>query len=158
MKPAASHLTRVELLQVPERIERWIRFGRSVQEEMLDRRRRALWFAPGDVFAVVRWAANDFGAAISRIDILIAPAPGEAIVTVPWVDPGGVSLLRVHGWPKVQRVLAAVDQVEALGVDPKDACPDHWRHVHARLAAGDEPRDYTPCRHAAWIGRRVITP
>ena len=41
-------------------------------------------------------------------------------------------------------MLQAIDAVEALGIDPADAAPDHWRHVHNRLAAGHEPRPYTP--------------
>ena len=152
-----SGRTRVELLHLEGRIERWIRFGRPAAEEILDRRRRALWFEPGQVFGFVRWAANDYGTAVSRIDILRACGTGEAITTVPGVTPGGEVLLRLSGWPKVERVLAAIDQVEATGVDPADACPDHWRHVHHRLAAGDAPRPYTPERHRAWALRREIT-
>ena len=42
-----SKRTRVELLHLEGRIERWIRFGRIAEEEILDRRRRALWFEAG---------------------------------------------------------------------------------------------------------------
>lgn len=49
---AADVRTRVELLHLERKIERWIRFGRVAHEEVLDRRRRALWFAVGSVFAV----------------------------------------------------------------------------------------------------------
>jgi hypothetical protein len=48
--------------------------------------------------------------------------------------------------------------VESLGLDPADASPDHWRHVHNRLSASLEPSAYTPERHAAWMGRRRIDP
>lgn len=149
---------RVELLHIEGKIERWIRFGRIAHEEVLDRRRRALWFAPGSVFAFVRWAAGEHGTLVSRIDILRACKAGEAITTTPCVSPGGEVLLRISGWPKVERVLAAIDQVEALGVRAADACPDHWRHVHSRLAAADEPRAYTAERHAAWRLRQRIDP
>ena len=54
------------------------------------------------------------------------------------------------GWPSVQRVLAAIDQVEALGVEAADAAPDHWRQVHNRLSARREPEPYTSLRHRAW--------
>ncbi len=83
---------------------------------------------------------------------------GEPFQTLPFVRPGGDILLRIDGWSKVQRALAAIDAVEALGLDPADASPDHWRHVHNRLSAGLEPSVYTPERHAAWIGRRRIGP
>lgn len=150
--------TRVELLHIEGRIERWIRFGRHAEEEILDRRRRALWFDAGQIFAFVRWAANDYGTAISRIDILRVVDAGEPLTSVPGVTPGGEVLLRLSGWPKVERALHAVDQVEALGIDSADACPDHWRHVHNRLTAGDAPRAYTPERHRAWALRREILP
>lgn len=150
--------TRVDLLHLEGKIERWIRFGRHVDEEILDRRRRALWFAPGQVFAFVRWASNDYGTVVSRIDILRAAKPDEAVTTVPGVTPGGEVLLRISGWPKVERVLQAIDQVEALDVDPADACPDHWRHLHNRIAAGETSRAYALERHRAWLLRRSTNP
>jgi hypothetical protein len=72
------------------------------------------------------------------------------------VWPGGDILLRISGWPNVERVFQAIDAVEQLGVDPADACPDHWRHIHNRLAAGDAPRLYTREQHRAWLLRRRI--
>lgn len=152
-----SGRTRVDLLHLEGRIERWVRFGRVADEEILDRRRRAFWFDAGQVFAFVRWASNDYGTAVSRIDILRACGPGEPVTTVPGVTPGGDVLLRLSGWPKVEAALAAIDQVESLGVDPVDACPDHWRHVHNRLTAGDAARAYAPDRHRAWLLRREMT-
>ena len=70
------------------------------------------------------------------------------------VRPGGESLLRLTGWPKVQQVLRATDAIDALGIDSADVAQDYWRHVHNRIAAGQTPRDYTVARHAAWIKRR----
>ena len=149
-------LTEVELYWLEGRIERWIRFGRDVEERIIDRRRRVLSFAPGTVFAFVRWASNDHGTVVSRIDILHAVERGEACSTIPCVTPGGEVLLRSFGWPKVERVLKAIDAVDALGVDPTDADPNHWRHVHNRLSAGQEPRPYTRERHRAWLMRLRI--
>ena len=153
---APDTLTHVELIWLEKRIEHWIRFGHDVAEQILDRRRRILSFAPNSVFAYVRWAANDYGTVVSRIDILRAVGPGEAFSTVAYVRPGGEILLRLSGWPKVERVLQAVDAVEQLGIDPAHACPDHWRHVQNRLASGDAPRLYTRERHRAWLLRRRI--
>src|SRR3546814_12685595 len=65
-----SDRTRVDLLWIERRIERWIRFGRPVEDQILDRRRRRVAFVPDSVFAYVRWASNDFGTLVSRIDIL----------------------------------------------------------------------------------------
>jgi hypothetical protein len=153
---APDTLTHVELIWLEKRIEHWIRFGHDVAEQILDRRRRILSFAPDSVFAYVRWAANDYGTVVSRIDILRAIGPGEAFSTVAYVRPGGEILLRLSGWPKVERVLQAIDAVEQRGIDPADACPDHWRHVQNRLASGSAPRPYTSERHRAWLLRRRI--
>jgi len=59
--------TRVELVHYEGRVEHWLRFGRHVEEEVLDRRRRVLSFDTDQVFAFVRWASNDYGTAVSRI-------------------------------------------------------------------------------------------
>jgi Protein of unknown function (DUF2840) len=150
----ASNLTHVELTWLEKRIEHWIRFGRIAEERALTRRTRTVSFDPGHVFAFVRWASNDFGTIISRVDVLRAVAPGEPYSTLPFVRPGGEILLRIVGWPSVSRVLHAIDQVEAIGVNPADAAPDHWRHVHNRLVAGEQPRPYTCARHNAWLMRQ----
>jgi hypothetical protein len=151
-------LTHVELTWVEKRIEHWIRFGRRAEVKVLDRRRSIASFAPGCIFAFVRWASNDFGTTISRLDIVRTVTPGGPYQTLPFVRPGGEILLRVDGWPKVERVLQLIDAVEALGIDPADAAPDHWRHIHNRLAAGCAPRAYTRRQHDAWLKRRSVAP
>ena len=152
-----SELTQVELEWVKGRIENWIRFGRTAEQHVLDRQHRVVSFAPDSIFAFIRWASNDYGTILSRIDILRAVAPGELCFTVPHVRPGGDSLLRLFGWAKVEKVLHAIDGIEALGIDPADAAPDHWRHIHNRLSVGEQPRQYTRSRHQAWLHRRKLT-
>jgi hypothetical protein len=151
-----SDLTTVELLWLEKRIENRVRFGRPVSEKLVDRNRRVLSFAAGSVFAFVRWTSNDFGTVLSRVDILRAATPGQRYSTVPWIKPGGESLLRLSGWPKVERVLQLIDAVEALGIDPADAAPDYWHHVHNRLSVNEAPRPYTRSRHQAWLHRRRV--
>ena len=150
-------LTEVELIHLEGKIERWIRFGREAQERILDRRRRVLAFAPGTVFGFVRWASNDYGTIVSRIDVLRAVCAGQTLSTVPFVLPGAEILLRISGWPKVEQVLAAIDQVESVDVHAEDACPDHWRHVGNRIATGQLVRPYSADRHRAWLLRRRIS-
>jgi uncharacterized protein DUF2840 len=152
----ASDLTTVEILWLEKRIENRVRFGRSVSEKFVDRNRRILSFAPGSIFAFVRWTSNDFVTVLSRIDILRAATPGRPYSTVPWIAPGGESLLRLSGWPKVERVLQLIETVEALDIDPADAAPDYWHHVHNRLSVNETPRPYTRSRHQAWLHRRRV--
>ena len=152
----APFTTLVELTFQKKKVERWIRFGHKSFEQIIDRRCSLIGFAPESIFAFVRWASNDYGTIVSRLDILRAVGRGEPYQTVPFVRPGCEILLRIDGWRQVQRVLALIDAVDALGIDPADVAPDHWRHVHNRLSAGQDPTPYTPERHAAWLNRRRI--
>jgi hypothetical protein len=151
-------LTWVELVFDKGRIERWIRFGVAVDQRIVTRQNRFVGFHPGSVFGFVRWAADARGTVVSRLDILIAPHPSEARTSVPGVTPGGVSLLRLTGWPRVKATLEAIDAIEALGIAPEVVAPDHWRHLHNRLLVGERPQTYSKCRHAAWLLRRAVAP
>ena len=91
-------------------------------------------------------------------DILRAVAPGESHQTLPFVRPGGEILLKIEGWPTVEAVLRHVDGIEAIGVDPAEVDPDHWRHVAHWMNAGEAPRPYTAGRHQAWLRRQEIAP
>jgi hypothetical protein len=153
----APEPTQVELLWIRQRVENRIRFGRIDQERVIDRYSRVVSFAAGRIFAFVRWTANDYGTAVSRIDILRAVTPDERYVTIPHVRPGGECLLQISGWPKVEKVLLVIDSIEALGIDPAEVAPDYWRHVHNRLSAGDQPRPYTRIQHQAWLRRKRVT-
>ena len=153
---ARDRLTHVELTWIEKKLEHWIRFGRIAEDRILTRRTRFAGFRPGAIFAFVRWAANDFGTISSRIDVVRAVGTGEAYTTLPFVRPGGDILLHIESWPKVAQVLAAIDAVEAAGVDPCDVAHDHWRHVHKRLTAGQQSRLYTMERHQAWLRRKEI--
>jgi hypothetical protein len=160
MPSALSHdrMTRVQLTWIEKKIEYWIRFGQAANEQIIDRRQRVLSFRPNSVFAFVRWAANDFGTIISRIDIVRAVEPGEAYQTLPFVRPGGEILLKIEGWPKVEDVLRHVDAIEAIGIEADAVSPEHWRHVHNRMAAGQRPRAYTLEQHRAFLLRRRVQP
>lgn len=149
-------ITTVELTWIEQSTERWIRFGAPILDRILDRKRRLLSFAAGSVFAFVRWASNDYGTVLSRLDVVRAVAPGEAYSTLPCVAPGGELLLHLGGWSKVSAGLALIDSVEGKGVDPCEVAPDYWRHAHNRLVAGHAPHPYTLARHRAWLLRRSL--
>lgn len=149
-------LTEVELLHLPGEVEHWIRFGREAAERIIDRRRRVIAFRPGQVFAFIRWAANEHGTVKSRADILQSQPAGAAVCRVPHVRPGADILLRLSGWPKVEPLLQLIDQAEQVSGDAADCCPDYWRHVHQRLLVGMGAAHYSHARHAAWLKRRSI--
>ncbi len=150
-------LTRVELIQLEGRIEHWTRLGHESSETILDRRPRVLRFALNSVFAFVRWAFNDFGTVISRVEIVRAVVHGAAHQTLPFDLPGGDILLSVSGWPKVERVLQAIDTIEAIGVDPA-AASDYWRCLYNRLVAGEPLRPSSRGQHCAWLLRGRLAP
>ena len=155
-EPPPEAFTQVELVWIEKQTEHWVRFGRERREQILDRRRRILFFPPGSVLALVRWAANEHGTVLSRLDILRTVERGAACQTVPTVTPGAEVLLHVDGWPKVERVLQLINAIEARGIDPIEVSTDHWRHVHNRMTVGETPRAYGPRQHRAFLLRREI--
>ena len=136
---ATFGLTLVSLVWIDQRRQHWIRFGHPASDQVLDRHRRVMGFKPGSMFALVRWAAGSRGTMLSRLDILIAPQTCEPCISLPGVRPGGISLLRLTGWSRVEKALQVIDAVEALKLDPAVTAPDYWRHVHARLSVGETP-------------------
>lgn len=151
-------LTHVTLVWQEGAHEDWIRFGKPVAERIVDRRIRIESYAPEQVFALVRWASNDYGTVRSALDIVRAAGSGEAFTTLPQVDPGAQLLLSVRGWPRVRQVFSLIDAIEAAGIDPCEVAPDHWHHMHNRLAAAMQARPYLPKRHRAWLQRRKLQP
>jgi len=148
--------TLVELTWREKKIEHWIRFGRIAAEQRVDHQRRVVAFNSGSIFAFVRWAGNEYGTVISRVDIVRAVAASEPFQTLPFVRPGGELLLKLTGWPKVETVLKAIDAIEVLGIDPADVAPDHWRHIANRIAVNEPFRAYTLLQHRAWLRRREV--
>lgn len=156
MPHAASTATTVELIWLKDRLQRWVRFGQPADEIVHDRRCRAVTFVPGAVFALVHWEAGDYGTTLSRLWVLRAAEPGEPFDRVPFVNPGAEVLLDLTTWVKVRAGLAAIDAVEALGINPERVCPDHWRHVGGRIAVAEPASSYTRARHRAWLSRKRL--
>lgn len=154
--PVPALQTHVQLYWLGGKQEHWLRFGAPIADTIIDRRRRNLTFDEGQLFAFVRWASNEYGTIRSLLDIVRCVRSGEPFTTLAGVDPGGDILLSISGWPKVERVFLTVDAIEASGIDPCDVAPDHWRHVHNRLAVAQAPRNYSPARHRAWLQRKAL--
>ena len=153
-------LTEVELIHLEGKIERWIRFGRQARgahprpspprSRVRARKRCSRSFAGRPTTMAPSSAASTW-LALRRCRA--SRSPPVPFVTTRRGDPSA----HFRAGPGSQQVLAAIDQVEALDVRAEDACPDHWRHVHNRITAGEAPRAYTRERHAAWLLRRRIT-
>lgn len=148
-----DELTRVALRWIEGRTEDELLFGLPSKDTVIDRHARILSFQPGVCVAVSRRTMNRRGTSISRLDVFMTVHSQEAYTTIPHVRPGGDILLSVRGWTKIAAVLDAIAAIESIGIDPRDAAPDHWRHVHNRLAADLPPRLYSRERHEAFVAR-----
>ncbi|WP_281372534.1 DUF2840 domain-containing protein [Novosphingobium hassiacum] len=151
-------MTQVTLVWQESKREDWLKFGRPVATRIVDRKQRIEGYAAGQVFGLVRWASNEYGTVRSTFDIVRAVEAHEPCVPVPQVNPGGELLLSLRGWPKVAQVFRLIDAIESAGIDPCDVAPDHWRHIHNRLAGRENPRDYSVARHRAWLLRKAFLP
>lgn len=151
------HLTHVTLVWHKGRREDWLKFGKPVASYIIDRKCRRESYCAGQIFGLVCWTANDYGTTHSSLYIVGAAQAGEQVIPVPQVDPGGDLLLSVHGWTKVASVFRLIDAIEASGIDPCEVAPDHWRHIHNRIAARETPRGYSLARHHAWLQRKRLS-
>ncbi|MDM0037412.1 DUF2840 domain-containing protein [Variovorax sp. J22G21] len=147
---------RVSLAFVEHRVNVWLRFGQPVRETVLDRWRRVATFMPSAVCCRVKWIGNDYGTALWQLMVLQAPMPFDGAQRIAGVAPGARILLRADGEPQVKAVLAAIDAIEALGIDPAAVAVTYWRTVGNRLGARQPLPDYTSERHAAHLARGVL--
>lgn len=151
---------RVSLAFVEHRVNAWLRFGQPVRETALDRWRRVAMFEPGAICCRVKWIGNDYGTALWQLMVLQAPMPFEGaqhdIQRIAGVVPGARMLLRADGERQVKAVLAAVDAIEASGIDPCAVAVTYWRMVGNRLAARQPLPAYTAERHAAHLAREAL--
>jgi len=151
-------LTEIEMTWIEGRYEQSLRFGRAAVRKVLTRHKSIAGFRPGTVFALACRISSDFGTTHASIQIVKTVASSASSVALPSVHPGGDVLLHAETLPNVARVLESIAMVEAAGIDPCDASPDHWRHVGSRLDAGLSIRPYTAARHAQWLRRKVLEP
>ncbi|MAY26391.1 MAG: transposase [Polycyclovorans sp.] len=149
-------LTRVSLAYLAQRINLYLRFGHPARTAQLDRWRRCAMFLPVAIFCRIRWESNDYGTVRWQLMVLQACTPFDAMQSIPGVRPGARLLLHAEGERKVRAVLAQIDTIEALNLDPADVSPAYWRTLGNRLAARLPLPDYTRERHAAFLAGRNL--
>lgn len=142
-------LTQVRLMHVPHRLHVRLRFGRPIKIHRVDQFRRAAWFTPQALLALVHWQGNAYGTTRWWIAVLRTVRPGELAQTIEYVQPGAELLLLVQGSDRVQVVLGLVAGIERQRIAPIAVSPHYWRTVHNRLAARQSPPEYHPEQHDA---------
>ena len=147
---------RVSLAFVDQRVNVWLRFGRPVRETVLNRWRRVAVFEPGAVCCRVKWFTNDYGTALWQLMLLQAPTSFDGVQRIAGVMPGARILLRADGELQVKAVLAAIDDMERLGIDPCAVVLTYWGTVGNCLAARQPLPEYTRELHAAHIARGAL--
>lgn len=147
---------RVSLAFVEHRVNVWLRFGRPLRETVLDHWRRVANFEPGAVCCRIKWIGNDYGTALWQLMVLQAPMSFDDAQRVAGVHPGARILLRADGEAQVKAVLAVIDTIEALRIDPCTVAVTYWRTVGNRLAARLPLPAYTAERHAAHLARGAL--
>lgn len=156
MVPQRPTRMRVSLASVEDRVNVWLRFGQPTAEIVLDRWRRVAMFVPGTVCCRVKWIGNIYGTVLWQLLVLQAPTPFEDAQRVAGVLPGARILLRADGERQVKAVLAAIDAIEVLGINPCTVAATYWRMVGNRLAARQPLPVYTAERHAAHLAREAL--
>lgn len=146
----------VSLAFVDQRVNVWLRFGTPVRETVLNRWRRVAVFEPGAVCCRVKWIANDHGTALWQLMVLQAPTSFDGAHRIAGVVPGARTLLRAEGELQVQAVLAEIDAMERLGIDPCAVVLAYWGNIGNRLAARQPLPEYTVEWHAAHMAREAL--
>ena len=96
------------------------------------------------------------------VDLVASPngmravAPGEAFRPCRLCGRAARSCCAIAAGPRSSACFRPSTPSSTLGIDPADACPDHWRHVHNRLGAGYDAAPYSRDQHRAWLLRRRI--
>lgn len=147
---------RVSLAFVEHRVHISLRFGKPSHETVLDRWRRTAVFDPGAMCCRVKWLGNDFGTAMWQLMVLQAPAGGTPVQRIGGVLPGAHLLLRIDGERGVKSVLGLIDDMEAVGIDPRTAALTYWTTLGNRLASHQALPVYDSERHAAHLTREAL--
>jgi hypothetical protein len=104
-----------------------IRFGRPVAGRRIARGVRQVFFAPGQVFCLIRWRRNAFGTVSWRLAMLRAGRSGDALEQVPGVAPGALVLAHFRGADRVRRALRELAALEKSTPDLAALTPAWWR-------------------------------
>ncbi len=138
-------LTEVETLYVEGKLNYRLLFGhpvKVVEKEFTyaERTRRAVYFCPGDIFAIDLWQRNDYGTSAWAVYVLQAAAPGEIAFPVPQVKPAVKVLLEAVGVERARQALQLIAEIEER-TDPTTLPPSRFLLTDFRLKACWRQRD-----------------
>lgn len=148
--------TRVEIHYLPEFLNHWVRFGEPRHWQDRDRRRAFAFFGAGQVFGYVRWEANEYGTQLWRLFVVRAGGDIFPLHRIPGVTPGAEILLDLRGTDRVKKVLAVIDGLEELDLEPSEVSPDYWIHVRNRVLTRLPIRPYDLDQHRAYLLRQAV--
>jgi len=156
--PMSEYFINVEIAFFPEFLNNWLRFDAPAAQLKLDRRRSIAFFRRAQVFGYVRWQANEYGRQTWRFFIVRTRGPHTQLSCIAGIQPGAELLLSTAGRTKVKRALQQIETLETNGFPPADVSPNHYRHVHNRIATRQAIRPYTAEQHIAYLTARTVLP
>ncbi|MBA1373937.1 DUF2840 domain-containing protein [Sphingomonas ursincola] len=133
----------------------WMRFGKPHLTRFPTPGCLAECYAPGQIFGLAKSVSHSDGDAQSTFDVFEVGQPGDAVMAHPDVRPGARVLLSAKGWRTVSRVLALIDAIEALGIDPCCLAPAFWADIQSHLppCRRHDPDAPTPTASPAVMAR-----
>ena len=125
--------TAIELVYIEARVNCWLRFGEIAERIIVDRSRMLAFIEAGEIFAYIRWFANEYGTQHWSAYVVKAGAAGDRLTRIPGVHPGGECLATFKGAILAKRFLAHADALEGQEVDLATLSENYWRQCHLRL-------------------------
>ncbi len=132
-------MTGIEVVYIEARVNCWLKFGEISDRVVVDRCRMLAFIEAGEMFAYVRWFANEYGTQHWSAYVLKARSAGARAARIPGVHPGGELLCVFKGAALVKRFLALADGLEGRGIRLPKLSEDYWRQCHLRLPLRMKP-------------------
>lgn len=125
--------TAIELVYITSRVNCWLRFGEIAERTIVDRSRMLAFIEAGEIFAYIRWFANEYGTQHWSAYVVKAGVAGASVTRIPGVRPGGEVLCSFKGAVLSKRLLTLAEDLEGRGVTVSQLSENYWRQCQLRL-------------------------